>query len=129
MTAVERDRATAAEKARQIDIDKALVEDLESVRGNLIMDRDLKRADTNYGDAFRKAGLDIDVTGAQEAGRWVASRTEPVELAGYLDYWAFVRRQSGRPEADWQQPGGRSAGRRFRPMAQRAAIEARERRR
>ena len=26
----------------------------------------------------------------------------PVELAGYLDDWAFVRRAAGRPEADWR---------------------------
>ena len=66
------------------------------------MHRDLKRADADYADAFRKAGLDLDATGPEEAGRWLASRTDPVELAGYLDDWAFVRRAAGRPEADWR---------------------------
>ncbi len=33
---------------------------------------------------------------------WLASRTDPIEMAGYLDDWAFVRRRVGRPEADWR---------------------------
>ena len=46
MTEVERDRATAAEKARQIEIDRVLLSDLESVRGNRVAHRrDLRRAD------------------------------------------------------------------------------------
>ncbi len=37
-----------------------------------------------------------------EAGKRLASRTDPIELAGYLDDWAFVRRAAGRPESDWR---------------------------
>ena len=70
-------------------------------RGSRVTNRDLKRSDADYADAFRKAGLDLDATGPDEAGKWLASRTEPIEIAGYLDDWAFVRRQLGRPEADW----------------------------
>jgi serine/threonine-protein kinase len=99
---VERDRADAAEKARQIEIDRALLADLESVRANRLDHRDLKQADTEYSQVFRKAGLDLDATGPDEAGRWLSSRTEPIEMAGYLDDWAFVRRRGGRPDADWQ---------------------------
>ena len=40
---------------------------------------------TEYADAFRRSGLDLDATPPDEAGRWLAARTEPVELAGYLD--------------------------------------------
>ncbi len=99
---VELDRAAAAEKLQQTEIDKRLLEELELVRGNLIMHRDLTRADAQYRDAFRRAGLDLDATGTQEAGRWLASRSDPVELVGYLDYWAFVRRQLGGVDADWR---------------------------
>jgi eukaryotic-like serine/threonine-protein kinase len=99
---VERDRAAAAEKARQIEIDRILLEELESVRGNRVDHRELKRADGEYAGVFRKAGLDLDATGPVEAGKWLAARTEPIEMAGYLDDWTLVRRRLGRPEADWR---------------------------
>ncbi len=98
---VERERAAAAEKARQIEIDRVLLADLESVRGSRVDHHELKRSDAEYADVFRKAGLDLDATGPEEAGKWLTSRTEPIEMAGYLDDWAFVRRRLGRPEADW----------------------------
>ena len=99
---VERDRAAATEKTRRIEIDRIMLAELESVRGNRVDHRELKRSDAEYADVFRQAGLDLDATGPEEAGRWLASRTEPVEMAGYLDDWAFVRRRLGRPEADWR---------------------------
>ncbi len=99
---VERERAAAAEKARQIEVDRVLLEELESVRGSRITYRELKPTDTDYAEAFRKAGLDLDLTTPEEAGKWLASRTDPIELAGYLDDWAFVRRAAGRPESDWR---------------------------
>ncbi len=99
---VERDRAAAAEKARQIEVDRVLLEELESVRGSRVTNRDLQRTDADYAEAFRKAGLDLGATGPDEAGKWVAARTDPIELTGYLDDWAFVRRAAGRPESDWR---------------------------
>ncbi len=102
VTEVERDRVAAADKARQIEVDRLLLEKLESVRGSRVTYRELKRTDTDYAEAFRNAGLDLDATRPDEAGKWLASRTDPVELAGYLDDWAFVRRAAGRPEADWR---------------------------
>jgi serine/threonine-protein kinase len=102
MAGVERDRSDAAEKARQIEIDGILLADLESVRGSRVDHGELKRSDAEYAEVFRKAGRDLDASGPEEVGRWLASRTEPVEIAGYLDDWAFVRRRLGRPEADWR---------------------------
>jgi hypothetical protein len=74
----------------------------QSVRGNRAAHLDLKRTDAEYATVFRKAGLDLDATGPDEAGNWLASRTDPVEMAGYLDDWAFVRRRAGRAELDWR---------------------------
>jgi eukaryotic-like serine/threonine-protein kinase len=99
---VERDRSAAAEKARQIEVDRVLLEKLESVRGSRVAYRDLKRTDADYAKAFRTAGLDLDASRPDEAGKSLASRTDPIELAGYLDDWAFVRRATGRPEFDWR---------------------------
>jgi serine/threonine-protein kinase len=87
---VERERAATALKARQIEIDRTLLGDLEPIRANLVIHRELKRADAEYAAVFRKAGLDLDSTGPDEAGKWLASRTDPIEMAGYLDDWAFV---------------------------------------
>ncbi len=102
VTEVDRDRLAASDKARQIEVDRILLNDLESVRGARAIHRELNRTDDDYARAFRKAGLDLDATGPDEAGRWVASRTDPVEIAGYLDDWANIRRARGRPEADWR---------------------------
>jgi hypothetical protein len=99
---VVRDRSAAAAKARQIEVDRVLLEELESVPGSRVSYRELKRTDTDYAGAFRNAGLDLDATRPKEAGKWLASRTDPIELAGYLDDWAFVRRATGRPESDWR---------------------------
>ena len=126
---VERDRSAAAEKARQIEVDRVLLEELESVRasGSRVTNPGLKRTDAAYAEAFRKAGLDLDATPADEAGKWLASRTDPIELAGYIDDWAFVRRAAGRPESacanSWPRRGGRS-----RPVARRPAGEVRQQR-
>jgi eukaryotic-like serine/threonine-protein kinase len=103
VTEVEHDRSAAAEKARQIEVERVLLGELESVRGSRVTNRDSKRTDADYAEAFRTAGLDLGATTPDEAGKWVASRTEPVELAGYLDDWAFVRRAAGRPDSDWRQ--------------------------
>jgi tetratricopeptide (TPR) repeat protein len=102
MAGLEHERAASFEKARQIEIDRVLLADLESVRGNRVAHLDLKRCDAEYGAVFRNAGIDLDTTGAKEAGMWVASRTDPIELAGYLDDWALVRRGTGRSVPDWR---------------------------
>ena len=98
---VGRERAAAAEQARQAEVDRVLLDDLESIRARRVDHRDPKRSDAEYAEVFRKAGLDLDATEADRAGRWLGARTDPVEMAGYLDDWAFARRASGRPEADW----------------------------
>ena len=99
---IDRERAAAATKARELEADRLLLEELESVRGNRAEHLDVKRADAEYADAFRKAGLDVDSSEPPESGEWLAARSEPVELAAYLDEWAWVRRAAGRPEALWR---------------------------
>ncbi len=96
------DKAAAFEKAHRLEIDRILLAELETARGKSA-DRDRPAlADAAYNDAFRKAGLDIDATDAVEAGQWLAKRSEPVELAGYIDEWTYTRIKAKRPEADWR---------------------------
>ena len=99
---LDRERGAAAFKAGQLAAEHALLAELESIRGNRADHWEPKQTDTEYAAAFRKAGLDLDKTDPAESGKWIAARSEPVELAGYLDDWAFVRRTAKRSEADWR---------------------------
>ena len=128
MAGVTSERAAAAEKARQIEVDRILLADLESVRAGRVDHRDLKRSDAEYAEVFRKAGLDLDATGPEESGRWLASRTEPIEMAGYLDDWAFVREAARPARGRLATAGRRGPDRRSRCLARRPAGETRPRR-
>ncbi len=99
---IERDRDDADAKAHRLAADRTLRADLDAARGRLADDRGVQRADADYAAAFRRAGLDLDATDPAQAGRWLASRSQPVELIGYLDSWSNARIASGRPEADWK---------------------------
>jgi eukaryotic-like serine/threonine-protein kinase len=99
---LETDRAAAADKARRLEADRALLANLETARGRRAEYVDLKRADAEYAAAFVKAGLDLDGSAPAESAKWLASRSDPMELAGYLDDWAHLRRKDNRAEADWR---------------------------
>ena len=89
LAVLNREQVEAQERVQRAEIDKALLADLESIRGNLSEPMDSKQADADYGAAFRKAGLDLDATEPNQAGAWIARRSAPVELCSYLDDWAF----------------------------------------
>ncbi len=102
LTQLQREQADAAEKARRLETDRALLAELELVRGSRGDNLDQKRTDAAYTAVFRKAGLDLDTTEPAEAGKWLSARSEPIELTIYLDDWAYVRIKAGRAEADWR---------------------------
>jgi serine/threonine-protein kinase len=93
---VESERALALEKARRKLVDRALLAELESIRGDRAIHDNLLRANNEYAAAFRKAGLDLEAVDPTEAGRRIASRFEPSELAAYLDDWASISRRADR---------------------------------
>ncbi len=99
---LDREQADAAEKARQVAADRALLAALDAIRGNRFGQRSLKGADAAYAAAFRAAGFELDAADPVEVGRRLAARSEPVELAGHLDEWGDIRQQRDRPEADWR---------------------------
>src|SRR5262249_22087227 len=68
---VKAEQAAAAEKARRVEIDRALLSDLEAIRGNRADHDDPKRTDADYAEAFRKAGLELDTTDPDTAGKWI----------------------------------------------------------
>jgi serine/threonine-protein kinase len=96
------ERVAAVDKANRLVADRALLAELELIRANRADYVDVKQTDSEYSAAFRKAGIDLDKTGTVESGKWLSARSESLELAGYLDDWAYTRRAVGRDEADWR---------------------------
>jgi eukaryotic-like serine/threonine-protein kinase len=91
---IEREWSEARDRSARLAVDRALVAELESVRGDRAVHDQLQRINAAYAAAFRRAGLDFLTTEPAEAGRWIASRSESRELAGYLDDWAWVSRRT-----------------------------------
>ena len=96
---VERERDAAVARAAEVGRDRALLGRLETIRGDRSEHWDPKRSDADYAAAFRAFGIDPDELDPDEAGRQIAQRSEPVELASYLDDWAETRRKA-RAESD-----------------------------
>jgi serine/threonine protein kinase/Flp pilus assembly protein TadD len=106
---LERDGAEG-DLRRRVDTrvaDLALLERLENVRLEMTAIKDgrfdYKRADWQYGEAFRAAGLEVEALPAAEAGERLGGTTVAAELAAALDHWAQVRRVlRGREDASWK---------------------------
>jgi tetratricopeptide (TPR) repeat protein len=95
-------RKTAGIQAERLEIDRKLLSELESIRANRAEHFDPNRTEAEYAAAFRNAGLDLDATESQPAGDWIAARSAPLELAAFLDDWAFVRHMAGKGESAWR---------------------------
>jgi hypothetical protein len=84
--------------------DLKLVADLEELRaqradmGLVMVGRDYSypyaQADSNYEQAFRAIGVDVDAGSPDEAGQRLRERTVAVELAAVLDDWAYVAKMA-----------------------------------
>ena len=115
-------RRRRATRATKIEVDRVLLADLESHPGAGSVDhRELKRSDAECADVFREAGLDLDV--ARTRGGWpmAGCESEPVEMSGYLDDWAFVRRRTRPGRGRLASPRRRGQARRPRPVARSSA--------
>jgi tetratricopeptide (TPR) repeat protein len=102
LAALEREQAAARASADKLRHDRELVDRLESIRGARSEHWDPNRTDTEYARAFREIGVDPDRIGPREAGDRLRTRSEPAELASYLDDWASARRSARRPEPEWR---------------------------
>ena len=116
---LESEQAAARKRADELERDRKLLGQLETIRGNGSDHWDPKQLDTDYAAAFRAFGIDLDKLDPEEAGRQIAQRSEPVELASYLVDWAAKRRNARDKgdEAAWRRLLGSRSGRRPAPMA------------
>ncbi len=101
---LEHEQSAAAERAAQVGRERTLLARLEAIRGDRSENWDPKRCDEDYAAAFSAFGLDLDRLDPEEAGRQIARRSDPVELASYLDDWAVMRRRARdkKDAATWQ---------------------------
>jgi len=104
LAGLEREQASAQERATEVGRDRKLLEELEAIRGNLSEHWDRKRTDAEYAAAFRGFGMDLDQLDPKEAGKQLAQRSKPVEFASYVDDWALRRREARgeNDEASWR---------------------------
>ncbi len=92
--ALEAERDNALHRAAQADRDRKFLELLDKIRTRNGDAYDPKKIDSDYAAAFRKFGIDTDRIDSQEAGRLLRERSQPLEVALYLDDWAMVRRSA-----------------------------------
>ena len=99
---LDRERAAAHEKAGRLAAERTLLAELQLIRDSRGDHGEPKRSDAEYAAALRKAGIDVDASDPEQAAKWIATRSDLIELAGYLDDWAYVRRQIKGSNADWR---------------------------
>jgi hypothetical protein len=82
---LEREQAEAHAKAAAARRDRQFLGRLEWIRSKQSEPGNADQPDAEYAAAFREFGLDLDTIDSQEAGRRLAQRSAPVELASFLD--------------------------------------------
>lgn len=78
-----------------------LLDDLEAARGVRSGGEDADRAAVDYAHAFIRAGFDLVESNvdSEKAAAWLRRWPNTVELASYIDDWAYVWRRANLPEA------------------------------
>jgi serine/threonine-protein kinase len=99
-----KERAQAANTAKELRRDRDLIAKLESIRIDRILHQKAEKTDGDYGQAFREFGADIEKLATNDAGRILRSRSDPVALAAFLDDWAYVRSTRSADEKFWRAP-------------------------
>src|SRR6516165_2429607 len=85
--------------------DRALLDGLAEIRsGHLGLKPGV--TDMAYAEAFRRAGIDLDILTPAEAAARLRARLAVVTLQvlPYLDSWSLVRRNDEQPAERWQRP-------------------------
>ncbi len=104
MDALERERGVAQKRAAELERDRNLLSELETIRTGRSEHWDPKQADAGYAAAFHAFGLDLDQLDPQEAGMQIKGRSDPAGLVSFLDDWAVQRwrARSDKEAASWR---------------------------
>ncbi len=101
---LEQEQDAAAKRVAEVERDRKLLSRLETIAGNLADDGNVEQMHVEYAAAFREFGIDLDQLDPKEAGKRLAQRSAPAELASYLDGWAVSLRtaRGKKDEASWR---------------------------
>ncbi len=103
LAGLEGERAAAQKQAVEVERDRRLLAELEAIRDNRSEHWDPKQTDKDYAAAFRAFGIDLDQLDPKDAGKQIAGRSSPVEIASYVDDWAANRRVArDKNDASWR---------------------------
>jgi tetratricopeptide (TPR) repeat protein len=94
------------QQAEDLLADLELAARLDTIRAGKDMAKDaaydLLQADRDFGQAFRKFGIDVEELGPEAAAERIRARSIRVELAMALDDWAMARRWAKLDPARWK---------------------------
>ncbi len=94
LSLIEREQNEAVQRTVAADRDRKLVERLNRIRLTRVEQGDrwnAEKTDADYVTAFREFGIDVDRIDPTESGNKLSQRSNPLELAFFLDDWAQVR--------------------------------------
>jgi tetratricopeptide (TPR) repeat protein len=85
--------------------DRELLDALAEIRSGHLGQRP-GVTDVAYAEAFRRAGIDLDILAPADAAARLRARPDVVvlEVLPYLDSWSLVRRNDEQPAERWQRP-------------------------
>ena len=87
------EQSDAASRLAEVERDRKLLDRLNDIRLDPLREEDPRKIDTDYAKAFREFGVDVDRLDPGDAGRSLAKRSDPQEIALFLDDWALRRRE------------------------------------
>ncbi len=93
---IAREQSDAASDLAEVVKDRKLLDRLNEIRLDPVREDDPQKIDADYATAFREFGVDVDRLNPGDAGRALAKRSDPQEIALFLDDWALLRRERGR---------------------------------
>jgi len=101
---LEQEQDAAAKRVAEVERDRKLLSRLETILGNLADHYNAEQTHVEFAAAFREFGIDLDRLDPKEAGKRIAQRSAPLELASHLDHWAVMLRgtRDKKDEASWR---------------------------
>ena len=101
---INREQSDAARRLAELERDRKFLDRLNDIRLDPLREEGPQKIDTDYATAFREFGVDVDRLDPGDAGRSLAKRSDPQEIALFLDDWALLRREhfGTNPQRSWR---------------------------